>query len=202
MIHHLHKVCEKFNSLGEVIAADQNHTNVVCKVTDNSTKHIGDALVTKLKKTPIGVLSADCIPIIYFDEINEVIAVSHNGWKGIIGEITKNTINEMELLGAKKEHIKCIIGPGVGQCCYDVFGERKIIFEKTFKNNLEKIFAKRKKKFFLDLKSCVKLQLIDLEIRESNIEVSEICTSCLKTLPSYKRDGFIKKQILTYAWME
>lgn len=202
MIHHSRKIREKFDSRKDIVTADQNHTNIVCTVTNKTDRHLGDALVTKLNKIPIGILSADCIPVIYFDEVNEVIAVSHNGWKGIIDGITKNTINEMELLGAEKEHIKCIIGPGVGGCCYDIFGERKMIFEKIFKNHLEKIFTKKNGKYFLDLATCAKLQLLELGVNERNIEVSTICTSCDKSYPSYKRDGNTLKSILSYIWIE
>ena len=82
-----------------------------------------DALVTNIKKLPICVITADCVPIVFFDEIAEVIGIAHSGWKGAKAGIIENTLEKMLKLGAKIEQIKVIIGPCIRQKFYEVSKE-------------------------------------------------------------------------------
>lgn len=100
---------------------NQIHSNIVCQAQVG--KQTGDALVTNQKNIAIAVGAADCYPVLFYDEKNQVIGAAHCGWKGTLARIVKNTINEMLLLGAELSEIKVAIGQGISQANYQVSEE-------------------------------------------------------------------------------
>ncbi len=82
-----------------------------------------DALVTRKSGIVLGILTADCLPILFADGRNGVIAAAHAGWKGAVGGVIENTINKMEEIGAQRENIAASIGPAIAQSSYEVGAE-------------------------------------------------------------------------------
>ncbi len=80
----------------------------------------GDAMVTREPGIALGILTADCTPVLAYDVKAGVIGCAHAGWKGAIGGITEAMLTSMEKLGARKEHIYAIIGPTIRQASYEV----------------------------------------------------------------------------------
>ena len=68
----------------------------------------------------LGILTADCAPILFADPENRVIAAAHAGWKGALGGITDRTIAMMLSVGAEREKIVAAIGPAISQKSYEV----------------------------------------------------------------------------------
>jgi YfiH family protein len=88
-----------------------------------------DAMVTDRPGVLLGVLTADCAPVLFADEEAGVAAAAHSGWRGAIGGVNEATIEAMEQLGARRERIAAAIGPSVEQASYEVdeaFRERFI----------------------------------------------------------------------------
>lgn len=83
----------------------------------------GDALVTKEKGLTLAIGAADCYPVLFHDPVNEVIGAAHAGWKGTLGRIARNTIEEMVKLGAEKKFIRTAIGQGICRDKYEVSEE-------------------------------------------------------------------------------
>lgn len=79
-----------------------------------------DAMVTDQPGLLLGILTADCVPVLFHDSAAQIIGAAHAGWKGAIGGVTDNTIMAMEKLGAARENIICAIGPCIGQDSYEV----------------------------------------------------------------------------------
>ena len=124
----------------------------------NQSKIKADAIITNQKKLPIAVLTADCVPILLYDNKKKIIAAIHAGWKGAFKGIIKKVIDFMLQKGCKKSSITAAIGPCIQQNSYNVGYE----FEQRFikKNRSYKIFFKRKKnKILFDLPNFVKSQL-------------------------------------------
>lgn len=88
-----------------------------------------DGLVTKLKKTALAVMTADCLPLLLCDERNDVVAAIHCGWKGIERNIIGNAIDVMESQGAELSTIVPYLGPAIGPSSFEVGPEVKAIFE-------------------------------------------------------------------------
>ncbi len=110
-----------------VLLLNQIHSNEVV-VVDEIKKIYGDqelpkadAIVTNLKNVVIGVVTADCSPILFYDEKQGIIAAVHAGWKGAKNGVIFSAIEAMKKLGAK--NIKAKIGPMIQQESYQVSKE-------------------------------------------------------------------------------
>lgn len=79
-----------------------------------------DAMVTATTGIALGVLTADCAPILFSDPDANVIGAAHSGWKGAIGGVSEATLTAMEALGAKRENITAVVGPTISQRAYEV----------------------------------------------------------------------------------
>ena len=79
-----------------------------------------DALVTRNPNIAIGILTADCGPVLFADKENGVVGAAHAGWKGATGGVLDNTVSAMETIGAEREHIIAILGPTISQENYEV----------------------------------------------------------------------------------
>ena len=85
----------------DLILMNQTHSNNVTIINKKNLSHQtfkSDAIITDLKNVGIGVLTADCVPVFLYDEINQVIACIHAGWKGAFSDIIKITVNKINLL--------------------------------------------------------------------------------------------------------
>lgn len=79
-----------------------------------------DGLVTATKGIALGILTADCQPVLFADQTAGVIGAAHAGWKGALDGILEATIAQMEQLGAKRASISAVIGPSISQRNYEV----------------------------------------------------------------------------------
>lgn len=79
-----------------------------------------DAMVTNHPRLALGILTADCAPVLFADPEAHVIGAAHAGWRGAIGGALENTLTAMEKLGAKRKHILAVIGPCIGPNSYEV----------------------------------------------------------------------------------
>jgi polyphenol oxidase len=92
---------------------------VADKWADDSRPH-ADALVTNNPGLVLGILTADCAPVLFADAEAGVIGAAHAGWKGAIGGVTDSTIDAMEALGARRARIAAAIGPCIARASYEV----------------------------------------------------------------------------------
>lgn len=79
-----------------------------------------DALVTNVPGITLGILTADCAPVLFADAEAGVIGAAHAGWKGAHGGVVESTLLAMEKLGARREQIAAAIGPAISQASYEV----------------------------------------------------------------------------------
>ena len=160
-----------------IFLVHQVHSNKFVYIDENfkfkKTKIKADAIITKLRKLPIAVLTADCVPLLLYDNIKNVIAVIHAGWKGAFKGIIKKVVSFMLKNKSKPENIIVAIGPCISQNSYNVKEDFKKKFIKKSKKN--KMFFKIKNQIiYFDLLSYVKFQLKSCKI--SKIDVIKIDT--------------------------
>lgn len=136
-----------------------------------------DGLVTNRPKIILGVKTADCLPILFYDPEAKVIGAVHAGWKGILAKIPQKTIDVMIRMGCSPLDIIVGIGPHIGKCCYSINKERAQKFMAEF-GNLKGMVGRKKGGFYLDLIVSTKNQLIDSGVRETNIFSDSVCNSC------------------------
>ncbi len=149
----------------------QTHSNKVVIINNrnkNFVKFKSDALITKVKGLALGVVTADCVPIILFDSQNHIIGCIHAGWKGALKGIIENTIKKFKKLNSKNK-IYAAIGPCIGNKSYEVdlsFYNKFLL--KSKKNGIYFINKKKNKKLF-DLRKYVNDKLIKLNVITDNI---------------------------------
>lgn len=79
-----------------------------------------DGIVTALTGVPIGVLVADCVPVLLADPLAGVVGAAHAGRRGLLAGVLESVLTSMRRLGAEPERIRAAIGPSAGPCCYEV----------------------------------------------------------------------------------
>ena len=101
----------------------QIHSNVVVTVKEpwirGDAPH-ADGMVTRVPGVALGVLTADCAPILFCDPLARVIGAAHGGWRGALGGIVEETVAAMEALGATRASIRAAVGPCIGRGSYEV----------------------------------------------------------------------------------
>lgn len=169
----------------------QIHSNIV-KIVDEHDDFYApptcDAIITNKKNKALMVMVADCSALLFYDPKQKVIASAHSGRAGAFLNITKNVIESFkENFHSHPKDIIVSIGANIGVCCYEV-GED--IYEEAKNLHLEYAIQKRENKYYLDVNTILKKQLLDAGVEEKNIDISKECTSCLKEKYfSYRASG-------------
>lgn len=138
-----------------------------------------DAMITAEKGICLFAMAADCVPVLLYDPVKEVIASVHAGWRGTFKKIVEKTIQKMiAVYGCNPSDILAGIGPSIGPCCYIVGSEVRNEIYKAYgytKGFLSEIGYGQ---YTLDLWYANRLQCITSGILHSHIEDSHLCTYC------------------------
>lgn len=185
----IHYFGDKNSTLDDknIILAEQIHENKVAIINNNNTNLIksADGLVTNQRLT-LGIRTADCLPIFFYDSRNKIIAAVHAGWKGLSLRIIESVIKAMKRMGANYHDLIVTIGPHIQDCCYDVSIDRVKKFLKLTGSKDIAVF--RNNSWYLNLSEVALCQLKLTGINYKNIEVSDVCTSCDFRFWSFRRD--------------
>ena len=159
-----------------IILLNQIHSNKFIFINKNykkKRKFKADAIITNQKKLPIGVLTADCVPILICDKKKNIIAAIHAGWKGAYKNILTRVVKFMLKKDCHIKNIHVAIGPCISQKNYNV---KEDFFKKFIKKDKKntKFFKKRKNLLYFDLPGYIKSQLKIMKI--SNIDHINIDT--------------------------
>ncbi len=175
---------------GGVVTLYQEHGTAAFEVSRPPSRDAlphADAVVSVTPGLVIGVLTADCAPILLADAGAGVVAAAHAGWRGAFHGIVESAVREMERLGARREHISAAVGPCISQSAYEVGPE----FEATFlaQNPANSAFFAREdasSRPHFDLSGFVAKRLSEASV--GNIENLSLCTSENESLFfSYRR---------------
>ena len=172
ILKNLNFVAKKMNiKKNKLILMHQTHSNKVAVVKkENLDKNIiADAMVTKIKGIALGVLTADCVPIILYDANNKIIGCIHAGWKGAFSDIIKKTINKIKKINSNNKIFACI-GPCIGKKSYEV----DLIFYRKFINkshqNKKYFIKKNSRKKLFNLRKFVADKLIKHKVKLDHID--------------------------------
>ncbi|WP_374942574.1 peptidoglycan editing factor PgeF [Sphingomonas sp.] len=106
---------------GCLVTGYQVHSaDVVTIATAPDARPRGDALVTARPGLALGILTADCAPVLFADRAAGVVGAAHAGWKGALAGVTDATVAAMEALGADRTRIVAAIGPCIARASYEV----------------------------------------------------------------------------------
>ncbi len=149
-----------------------------------------DAIITNQRQILIGILVADCFPVILYDRQKHVAAVIHLGWRGTAAGLLERSVKAMnEIFGCQSTDISAAVGPGIAAHSYEVDRPVRDAFRQG-SGQWERISTEvRLGHWQLDLQKSILLQLDAAGIERSAVDVVKECTCCHKeTLFSYRRD--------------
>lgn len=200
----LRKLGVRANDSGHLVTLRQVHSDLVHHVVTALEQPLeGDGLVTNTPGLVLGVLTADCLPVIVVDRKKRAVGVFHAGWRGTVKRIVEKGVGEMRRwFGSHPRDLSAVIGSGVHNCCYRVGEEVRENFESQFEY-AGKLFHEVKESdpvrekypmlfltarapghstlpvnIFLDLVEANRRQLLDAGLSPKNIESVQLCTSC------------------------
>jgi len=165
-------VAKKMNiQRDKLILMHQTHSNKVVEIKMNNYKKkiIADAMITKVKGFALGVVTADCVPIIVYDTKNEIIGCIHAGWKGALLGVIKNTISKIKKISSGNKIYACI-GPCIGKKSYEVDKNFYKMFMTKSKNNKIYFSNKNKDKKLFNLRKFVTSKLIKYNIKVDQVD--------------------------------
>lgn len=136
----------------------------------------------------VGVVTADCVPVLLVARGTRLAAAVHAGWRGAAGGVLEAAVREMVARGADASRIEAAIGPAVGACCYEVGGDvRDAFVARTDETTSAAWAGPERGKYHLDLRRAVSLLLAAAGVRSTT--VLGPCTACTPSYCSYRRDG-------------
>ena len=149
----------------KLILMHQTHSNKVVEIKKNNyhKKILADAMFTKMSGVALGVLTADCVPIIIYETRNKIIGCIHAGWKGASSGIINNTITKIKKINSNCK-IFASVGPCIGRKSYEVdMNFYKKFISKSLNNKI--YFTKKNKlKMFFNLRKFVTDKLLKLGV--------------------------------------
>jgi len=157
----------------------------------------GDAIVTSRKGLAIGVLTADCVPVLLYDAEAGCIAAAHAGWRGFVAGVLRETLSVMSQgFGARIADIHAAIGPHIGPCCYEVSEDLVHAFQESGQETAPYFSLEAEGGALrLDLGRAVYDELMGCGLEPAHISRPGPCTSCGGGFYSYRRDGVTGRQL-------
>jgi hypothetical protein len=170
VIQNINIVSKKLNCEKKpIVALNQNHGNkVVCfnNQEDIKNKIIGDAIVTTLKNVGISVLTADCVPILFYNSQKKIIGCVHAGWKGALNGIIENTVDKFLELDSNTRNLVAAVGPCINHYHYEVGQDFYKKFIDQNKNNQQFFIVLNDKKYLFNIRNYINTKLIGLGIND------------------------------------
>lgn len=197
------KLRSLFQNKPTIVIPQQTHSTNI-KIIDKTDNDIlfaknTDALITKEKNILLTVITADCMPILFVDPLEEIVGIAHVGWKGTLNRLPAKMVDTFVELGSLPRNIKCILGPSIHDCCYEIYGERQQAFLEEFKT--DSIFRKDGEKQYLNMNNANILTLADKKILLQNMDISPFCTSTEESkFWSNNRDKGIEGEMISYIY--
>ncbi len=159
---------------------NQVHGNKVILVDDRhgGRRPEADGMVTTHRGLALCIFTADCVPLLLVDPVNEVAGALHSGWRSTIADIAAVGVGLMIDHGARAESIKAALGPSIGQCCFEVDAELASRFAHEVQGSEKHSAPGKVGKAYLDLRGIVRDQLESAGLRPDNIASIGPCTKC------------------------
>jgi hypothetical protein len=187
-----------------LVTLRQIHSDLIHVVRSRKPERFtGDGLVTDLPRITLGILTADCFPVLLVDAKNKAVGAFHAGWRGTVKRIVEKGVGIMRLeFGSRPEDIHAAIGPGIQHCSFEVGEEVEEAFHTQFAyagslfHSVQESDAVRERypmlfmnqrapghgdpciKLHLDLREANRRQLLEAGVLDANITAMPDCTAC------------------------
>ena len=187
-----------------IITAKQVHGNTVLKISRATDKQagVGDGLMTDAPNLCVGVMAADCVPILFVEPARKIAAAVHAGWRGTAAGIAPRAVALMqEAYRIDPTALHVAMGPSIGPCCYEVGREVEARITANWRKELKDAWKPDGAKGRLDLRALNEAQLLGVGIPRPHIQNIGPCTACnVETYFSYRKEGRIGHQLSFIGW--
>jgi len=192
---------------GLLVTVNQVHGSGVLLV-DDTVQHLrkkidADAVITAVPGVPIGMLTADCLPVLLFDPVNRAVAAVHAGWKGSAAGVVLKTVEAMKKnFGSRPCDLITALGPYIGPCCYTIGENVAAEFERNFGagsvDYIQNIYGEMR----LDIGMANIAQLVEAGLQRERISMEAACTSCNNGLFfSYRKESGVTGRQLSFIML-
>lgn len=141
-----------------------------------------DGLCTAEPGVPVGVFSADCVPVLFCEPEARIVAAAHCGWKGTALDMAGSAVAAIRARGGRPEKILAAIGPAISACCFQVGPEvpeaMVLLLGEADAAPTFRPQPGAEGKYLLNLKEVNRRRLLQLGVPAENIDVSPDCTMC------------------------
>lgn len=188
-------LCDAKKAVGvhdlRIVTMKQVHGDGIVEVKDKQVKQVGEAdgMVTGERELFLGVLTADCVPILYIVPGRRLAAAVHAGWRGTVAGISARMVRYLaERHGVEPSLIEVALGPSIGGCCYEVGADVSVPVGVKWGTMGRTALRSRDSKTFLDLRGLNHAQLVETGVSAEKIYTIGPCTSCSpESFFSYRR---------------
>jgi YfiH family protein len=155
----------------------------------NSFEIEGDFLTTNQPGVGLGVLTADCVPIVFYDPINHAVAIAHAGWRGTVGGIAVSALERMKKnYKTDARTVQIFFGPSAQTCCYEVGTD--FMGNVTRADLWDQVIIQRENRLFFDVSKYNRLLLGEAGVPAVAFNQSWVrCTICTVPFFSHRRQG-------------
>jgi len=161
-----------------------------------------DFLVTNSKRTGLGVMTGDCLPIVLYDKRNQAIAIVHAGWRSSVGNIVLRALDTMtEEFGTTPKDLRVFFGPSAKICCYKI-GEDMLEHMEDVEF-MDRVVQRRGDDLFFDLPGFNRLLLAGVGVKPDQFVTGyNVCTICDNSFCSHRRQGKESCRQMTVASLQ
>jgi hypothetical protein len=184
----------------------QVHGDGIVEVADKSGKEAGeaDAMVTRERETYLGILTADCVPILLVAPKRKVVAAVHAGWRGTLAGIGAKMVRLLQdKYDIAAAEVEAALGPSIGACCYEVQDDVARPLLAQWGTQADSNLERRNGKRFVDLKRLNRSILEKAGVFPTRIFEIGPCTSCAADeFFSYRRErAETGRQLSFIGWL-
>ncbi len=159
-----------------------------------------DGLATGPGKPVVGVVTADCVPVLLVDTHRPAAAAVHAGWRGAAHGVLETAVGHLgETYGTRPANLQAVVGPAIGGCCYEVGPEVEVAFRARTGDLTAAAWREGPRRPHVDLRAAVRLLLLAAGVGE--VTIMGPCTACARRYHSYRRDGSaVGRQLSFVGW--
>ncbi len=173
----------------EIIRPKQTHSTTLVEAPFEEEQPEADAVVAdfaspRLSSSALGVLSADCAPLLFVSRKSQRRAAVHCGWRGTVGGLLERTLEWYREQGEQPDEIEIAVGPAAGACCYEV-GEE--VLRELSPAERERCVSVRRRTSFLELTELLRHRAEQEGVPPANFAAASACTICDGRFFSYRR---------------
>jgi hypothetical protein len=170
-------------SAEQIVCPSQVHGDRVWQVSGSRDPPEADGLFTEERGVSLGILTADCVPILLYDPRRPAVGIVHAGWRGTEKRIAGKAVRKMrDVFGCRPPELLAALGPAVGPCCYVVGDEVARAFLAGDSRTGVFLHPQGPGQWKLNLAGINRHQLMEEGVGRKHITILSLCTCCRKDL--------------------